>query len=99
MTDTTNNAGERNTRRSVQGEVVSNSAAKTIIVRCERMFKHPKYNKYIRKHSKVTAHDETEDAQVGDTVELMECRPLSKTKRWRLTNVIARAVLPAGDVS
>jgi small subunit ribosomal protein S17 len=70
---------------------------KTISVRVERLFKHPKYKKYIRKHSKVHAHDETNDANVGDTVELMECRPLSKTKRWRLVRVVERAEIVEGE--
>ena len=92
-------SGERNSRRMIQGIVSSAGMAKTITVRYERMFKHPKYKKYIRKHTKVHAHDETEDANVGDTVEIMECRPLSKTKRWRLVRVVERAALPAGDAS
>lgn len=97
MSDTDTNQAARNTRRTLQGIVSSTSMAKTITVRYERMFKHPKYNKYIRKHSKAIAHDELEDANVGDTVEIMECRPLSKTKRWRLTRVVGRAALAAGE--
>ncbi len=98
MSESQNTAGEaRNTRRTLQGIVSSTSMSKTITVRYERMFKHPKYNKYIRKHSKAIAHDEAEDANVGDTVEIMECRPLSKTKRWRLVRVVERAALAAGE--
>ena len=70
---------------------------KTITVRVERLFKHPKYKKYIRKHSKVVAHDETNDANVGDSVEVVECRPLSKSKRWRLVRVLSRAEIVEGE--
>lgn len=88
----------RNRRRIVQGIVSSAGMDKTITVRVERMFKHPKYKKYIRRHSKVHAHDETNEAQVGDTVELMECRPMSKSKRYRLVRIVERPSLPAGAV-
>ena len=67
--------------------------AKSIGVRIERMFKHPKYKKYIRRHSKVYAHDEANEARVGDRVEIMECRPLSKLKRWRLIRIVERPAL------
>ena len=60
-------------------------------VRVERMFKHPKYKKYIRRHSKVYAHDEANEARIGDRVEIMECRPLSRLKRWRLRRIVERA--------
>ena len=97
MTTSTENSGlDRANRRVVQGIVAGNGSDKTIAVRIERMFKHPKYKKYIRRHSKVHAHDETNDAQVGDRVELMECRPMSKTKRYRLTRVVERPSLPDG---
>ncbi len=89
---------ERNTRRVIVGVVSSDKMDQTITVRVERMFKHPKYHKYIRKHSKVYAHDGTNDARVGDTVEIMECRPMSKLKRYRLVKVVERAVLPLGDI-
>ncbi len=95
MTDQQN----RNARQVIQGIVSSDKTNKTITVTIEHIFKHPKYKKYIRRHSKVYAHDEQNDANVGDTVELMECRPLSKTKRWRLVKVLARAVLPSGGVT
>ncbi len=97
MTTSTEKGGaERGSRRVVQGIVSGNGSDKTIAVRIERMFKHPKYKKYIRRHSKVHAHDETNEAQVGDRVELMECRPMSKTKRYRLTRVVERPSLPDG---
>ena len=101
MTDTTSSAQSsavppsttepRHRRRVVQGFVSSDKMDQTITVRVERTFKHTKYKKYIRRHEKVHAHDASNDAHIGDTVELMECRPLSKTKRWRLVRVIARA--------
>ncbi|MEM8712874.1 MAG: 30S ribosomal protein S17 [Planctomycetota bacterium] len=93
---TNNGTDGRGSRRVVQGIVSGNGSDKTIAVRIERMFKHPKYKKYIRRHSKVHAHDETNEAHVGDRVELMECRPMSKTKRYRLTRVVERPSLPDG---
>jgi small subunit ribosomal protein S17 len=88
-------AAPRNRRRVVQGIVSTDAMAKSIGVRVERMFKHPKYKKYIRRHSKVYAHDETNEARVGDRVEIMECRPLSKTKRYRLVRIVERPALSA----
>ena len=64
---------------------------KTITVSVERREKHPIYGKFIRKTSKLTAHDENNDCNIGDTVRLMETRPLSKNKRWRLVEIIERA--------
>ena len=87
---------QRSRRRSVQGTVSSDKMDKTITVSVERLFKHPKYKKYIRKHSKVQAHDERNEAGVGDMVELMECRPLSKSKRWRLVRVGEKAKFEGG---
>ncbi len=95
MTDQQN----RNARQVIQGIVSSDKMNKTITVTIEHMFKHPKYKKYIRRHSKVTAHDEDNTAQIGDSVEIMECRPLSKTKRWRLINVLTRATLTGGGLT
>ncbi len=88
-------AAPRNRRRVVQGIVSTDAMAKSIGVRIERMFKHPKYKKYIRRHSKVYAHDELNEARVGDRVEIMECRPLSKLKRWRLVRIVERPALSA----
>ena len=86
-------------RRTIQGIVSSDRMDKSITITVERRFKHAKYGKYIRRHSKVHAHDEQNDAHVGDTVEIMECRPLSKTKRWRLVRVIERASMVEGGAS
>jgi len=82
---------ERGQRRLVQGIVVSTKMQKTIVVEVERVEKHEKYKKYIRRHSKVYAHDEKGDAKVGDTVEVLECRPMSRLKRFRLGSVVKRA--------
>lgn len=101
MTDTTtetNPEQARNSRRVLEGIVSSDAMDKSITIRVERKFKHPKYKKYIRRHSKVHAHDENNEAATGDRVEVMECRPLSKTKRYRLVRVVERPSLPAGAV-
>jgi len=93
-----NNSQERGSRRTMQGVVTSSSMDKTIGVRVERMFKHARYKKYIRRHHQYLAHDEENKANVGDTVEIVECRPLSKTKRWRLTQVLQTAILDGGEL-
>lgn len=80
----------RNVRSSLRGVVTSCAASKTITVKIERLVRHPKYGKYMRTHSKVHAHDEGSEARVGDTVDVMACRPLSKTKRWRLVSIVTR---------
>ena len=90
---------QRNRRRVVSGVVTSASMDKSISVRVERIFKHPKYKKYIRRHSTYHAHDENNECNAGDTVELMECRPISKLKRWRLVKVVNRADLTSGGVA
>lgn len=82
---------ERNLRKERIGQVVSNKMQKTITVAVNRKVKHPIYGKFIRKTTKFTAHDETNDCNIGDTVRIMETRPLSKNKRWRLIEVIERA--------
>jgi small subunit ribosomal protein S17 len=80
-----------NIRRERIGVVVSNSMEKSIIVAVKRKVKHPIYKKFLTRTSKVTAHDETNTCGVGDTVKIMETRPLSKTKNWRLVEIIERA--------
>jgi small subunit ribosomal protein S17 len=82
---------ERNSRKVVVGKVVSNKADKTIVVLIERRFKHPIYGKTLRKSTRFYAHDEKNDCRTGDIVELMETRPLSKLKRWRLVQIVERA--------
>ena len=82
MTDT------RNRRRVLQGVVVSDSMKDTISVRIERRYKHRLYGKFVRAHKKYMAHDEGNTAKVGDVVAIMACRPMSKLKRGRLTQIV-----------
>ena len=85
------NAAERGRRKVRTGVVVSDKMDKTVVVQIAHAARHPLYGKIVRRSSKLQAHDETNDARVGDTVRIMETRPLSKTKRWRLVEVIERA--------
>ncbi len=82
---------ERGHRKERRGSVISNKMAKTIVVRVQRRFPHPQYKKVITAYSKFYAHDEKGEAKVGDVVLIEETRPLSKLKRWRLTQVVERA--------
>lgn len=82
---------ERNLRKERIGLVVSNKMEKSIVVKIERKVKHPKYGKFVRKTTKLVAHDEKNDCNIGDTVRIMESRPLSKRKCWRLIEIIERA--------
>ena len=82
---------ERKRRKTLRGRVVSDKMQKSVVVTIERLVKHPLYGKRIKRTSRYTAHDETNDCREGDLVEIMETRPLSKTKRWRVTRVIERA--------
>ena len=82
---------ERNLRKTRTGKVVSNKMDKTVVVAVEDHVKHPLYNKIVKKTYKLKAHDETNDAKIGDTVRVMETRPLSKDKRWRLVEIMERA--------
>ena len=77
-------------RKDRIGEVLSNRMSKTIVVRVQRRFPHPRFKKVITRYSKLYAHDEKEEARVGDRVRIQECRPLSRTKRWRLVEVLVR---------
>ena len=81
----------RGVRKVRQGVVVSDKADKTITVRIDVIHQHPMYKKTVRSSSTLHAHDENNDAQVGDTVRVVESRPLSRTKRWRLTEILERA--------
>lgn len=97
MENTTNQAeqtvqgADRKNRKVRIGTVTSNKMAKTITVSVERKVKHPIYGKFLKKSSSFHAHDEENTAGIGDTVRIMETRPLSKTKRWRLVEVIEKA--------
>ena len=82
---------ERNLRKEKIGLVVSNKMEKSIIVQVERRVKHPKYGKFVKKTSTFAAHDEKNECGIGDTVRISETRPLSKTKCWRLVEIIERA--------
>lgn len=82
---------ERNLRKEKIGVVTSDKMEKSIVVAVERKVKHPKYGKFVKKTTKFVAHDETNDCNIGDTVRIMETRPLSKSKNWRLVEIVERA--------
>ncbi len=82
---------ERSKRKIVSGKVISNRSEKTITVLVERRIRHPLYSKYITKSSKFMAHDQENACHVGDEVRIMETRPLSKCKRWRLVEIVKKA--------
>ncbi len=81
---------ERGVRKTRVGVVVSNKMDKTVVVAVERLVKHPLYKKYIKRTKKFKAHDERNECQVGDKVKIMEARPLSKTKRWRVVEILEK---------
>jgi len=81
---------ERNLRKTKLGVVSSNKMDKTITVNVERKVKHPLYGKFVKKTTKFHAHDEKNECSIGDTVKIMESRPLSKTKKWRLVEVVEK---------
>ena len=82
---------ERNLRKTRTGKVVSNKMDKTIVVAVEDHVKHPLYGKIVKKTYKLKAHDENNQCNIGDTVRVMETRPLSKDKRWRLVEIVEKA--------
>jgi small subunit ribosomal protein S17 len=83
---------KRGLKRQMVGTVVSNKMDKTIVVSVERLVKHPLYQKYIRRRSKFAAHDENNACNIGDRVKIAESRPLSKTKRWRVSQILQKAI-------
>ena len=89
MSDTETN--DRARRKVRTGVVVSDGMDKTVLVRIDRQVRHGLYDKTVRRSSKLAAHDEANDAHVGDTVRVMETRPLSKSKRWRVVEIVERA--------
>ncbi|HCZ08251.1 MAG TPA: 30S ribosomal protein S17 [Flavobacteriales bacterium] len=91
QTATEQSTEKRNLRKVRQGIVTSNKMQKTITVTVEYKEKHPQYSKFVKRTTKFTAHDEQDTCGIGDTVRIMETRPLSKNKRWRLVEVIERA--------
>jgi small subunit ribosomal protein S17 len=82
---------ERGNKRTIKGVVISNKMDKTIVVKAERLVKHPVFHKYVRKHVKYKAHDEQNQSKLGDTVLIIESRPLSKEKRWRMLEILEKA--------
>ena len=88
----------RGKRRALQGVVMSTAMDKSITVRVEQRYKHPKYGKYLSAHKKYMAHDEEGQADVGDIVQISECRPISKRKRWRLLEVVSKHTVIDGGV-
>lgn len=85
-------ASSDRTRRKIRtGVVVSEKMDKTVLIRIDRKVRHPLYKKTLKRSTKLAAHDENNDARVGDTVRVMETRPLSKTKRWRIVEIVERA--------
>ena len=82
---------ERNDRKTRIGKVVSNKMDKTIVVAIETLVSHPLYKKSVKRTTKFKAHDENNECNIGDTVKIMETRPLSKEKRWRLVEILERA--------
>ena len=82
---------KRNLRKERIGIVTSDKTQKSIVVAVERKVKHPKYGKFVKKTTKFVAHDENNDCNIGDTVKIMETRPMSKNKNWRLVEIVERA--------
>jgi small subunit ribosomal protein S17 len=95
MTDTRQQGG----KNEKVGSVVSAKMAKTIVVEVTRRVQHPQYRRIVAKRKKFYAHDENREANVGDVVRIVECRPLSKLKRWRLKEIVRRAVQVTTDLS
>ena len=89
----------RSLRKERTGTVVSDRMEKTIVVSLERTVMHPKYRKYLKRRSRVKAHDETNQCQVGDRVRIVECRPLSRDNRWRVSYILQRTQTTAGEQS
>jgi small subunit ribosomal protein S17 len=87
----TDRATDRSRRKVRTGVVVSDAMDKTVLVRIDRQIRHALYGKTVRRSSKLAAHDEGNEAHVGDTVRVMETRPLSKSKRWRVVEIVERA--------
>ena len=91
MSERGSSTEQRGRRKVRTGVVVSDAMDKTVLVKIDRQIRHPLYQKIVRRSSRLAAHDEGNEAHVGDTVRVVETRPLSKTKRWRLVEVVERA--------
>ena len=87
----------RGSRKQRKGTVVSKSGAKTIVVETEQRFRHPKYGKEMRRRSRFHVHDENNEAAPGDAVRIVECRPMSRLKRWRVVEVLLKSGAPAAE--
>jgi len=81
----------RGNKRTIKGVIVSNKMEKTVVVRAERLVKHPVFHKYVRRYVKYKAHDENNTCQIGDRVLIVESRPLSRNKRWRMRTILEKA--------
>ena len=79
---------ERGIKKRLVGEVTSNKMDKTVVVSIERIFKHPQYKKYLKKIKKIKAHDEKNKCNIGDRVEIIESKPISKEKKWRVSKIL-----------
>ena len=90
---------QRGLRKERMGLVVSDRMHKTVIVSVERTVMHPRYKKYLRRRTKVKAHDESNQSHVGDRVMIVECRPLSRDKRWRVSRILERAKTMAAEAA
>jgi small subunit ribosomal protein S17 len=86
------NTDKSQSKRTVVGKVISNKMNKTIVVQVERKVKHPLYGKYVKRFTKMYAHDESNACQMGDIVIIKQCRPLSKTKRWSIVEILNKNV-------
>jgi small subunit ribosomal protein S17 len=86
-----NKADERGKRKTRQGKIVSDKMDKTVVVAVTRQVRHALYGKFVRQTNKFVAHDKKNECKVGDIVSIQECRPLSKTKRWQVVEVVERA--------
>ncbi|KAF0158635.1 MAG: 30S ribosomal protein S17 [Smithellaceae bacterium] len=82
---------EKSNKRTIKGVVISDKMDKTIVVKAERLVKHSVFHKYVRRHDKYKAHDEQNQCKTGDTVLIIEARPMSKDKRWRMLEILERA--------
>jgi small subunit ribosomal protein S17 len=82
---------QRGKKTTIEGVVISNKMDKTIVVRVERLVKHPIFHKYVKRYGKYKAHDENNGCQIGDKVMIAESRPLSKEKRWRMIQIVEKA--------
>jgi len=88
----------RSQRQSMVGRVVSNKMDKTVVVQIETLKQHPQYKKFIRSRKRYKAHDEKNECGLGDKVQIMECRPMSAEKKWRVAGILEKGVVPSGDI-